>query len=94
MKTLLTLGAFFGNIPFALPFLDLLYYGIVLANWQKFPALVPVLTVWGFIYGKAAPESNEILLRQGDTTAAWFGRCCLSYMRWPLFLAALYALNS
>ena len=94
MKTLLTLGAFLGLLPFCVPFLDWLYFGVVLVNWEKFPLLVPVLAVWGFIYAKAFPESNEILRDAGNTAEAWFGRCCLAYMRWPVFLAALYALNS
>ena len=86
-----------GAVPFMIPFVDWVYYGILFANFGKFPVVVFLCIGWDILYSRAAPESfsiiNEDIRGVGYTTSVAFGQFCLAFMRWPTFLAAMYAIT-
>ena len=89
------------RLPYLLPFMGWVWFGIVLFNFGKLPwfVLIPVL-VWSFICSRGVVESGEIIKQQIRenhgivTTQHEVSMILLNLTQYPTFLAALYVLFS
>ena len=92
---------FVTRLPYLLPFMGWVWFGIVSFNAGKLPwfVLIPVL-VWSLICSKAVRESGEVIkqqIRENDgivTTQHEVSMVLLNITQYPTFLAAMYVLFS
>ena len=87
------------RLPYLVPFMGWIWFGIVAFNWQKLPwfVLVPVL-FWSFVCSQAAPESAEKIkadIRENGgvvETRHEIWMILFILIQYPTFLAAAWIL--
>ena len=98
---LVSILLFVTRLPYLLPFMGWVWFGIVIFNFGKLPwfVLIPVLG-WSLICSRAVGESGELIkqgIRENDgivTTQHELAMTLLNILQYPTFLAALYVLFS
>ena len=91
--------AFLLQLPFLIPFIDLVYFGIVLANYQHVHwTIILLLAFWGWVYNNAISEALQVSLttyQSGETTKFQHELQLIIFalMKWPVLIAAIYCLR-
>ena len=87
------------RLPYLVPFIGWVWYGVVAFNWQKVPwyLLIPI-TFWSFVCSRAVPESSEIIksdIRQNGglvETRHEVQMILQTLLQYPTFLTAAWVL--
>jgi len=87
------------ELPFFIPLIDFVYFGIILANSQHVHWIViALLAFWGWVYNHAITEALQISIttyQSGKTTRFQHELQLIIFalMKWPLLLTAIYCLR-
>ena len=87
------------QLPFLIPFIDFVYFGIILANSQHVHwTVIVLLAFWGWVYNNAITEALQVSLttyQSGETTRFQheLQLSIFALMKWPLLLTAIYCLR-
>ena len=87
------------RLPYLVPFMGWIWFGIVIFNWQRVPwfALIPVV-FWSLVCSKSVGESGEIIksdIRENGgviETRHEVQMILLSLLQYPTFLTAVWIL--